>query len=88
VLRWNENANADVQREIAAAIGPPGKNLWRSLGDLLDELDLPRGLADIGITDQMIAQIVEYALQSPIVAANPRPVRTEADVREILTLAA
>jgi alcohol dehydrogenase class IV len=87
VLRWNESVNRDAQRELAAAIGAPDRPFWASLGDLLDKLDLPRRIADIGITEQMIPQIVEYALQSPIVAGNPRPVRSEKDVREILALA-
>jgi alcohol dehydrogenase class IV len=58
-----------------------------SYSELLDDLGLPRTLKDIGITAEMIPQIVKYALQSPIVATNPRSIRTEADVLEILKLA-
>jgi alcohol dehydrogenase class IV len=87
VLRWNESVNADLQRELAEAIGEPNRSVADSLGSLLDDLSLPRTLKDIGITDTMIPQIVEYALQSPVVAANPRPIKTEADVLEILKLA-
>jgi len=87
VLRWNESVNADAQRELAAAIGAPDKPFWASLAELLDTLELPRRISQIGITDEMLPQIVEYALQSPVVAGNPRPVTTESDVREILALA-
>jgi maleylacetate reductase len=87
VLRWNEPANGELQRELAEAIGQTGSSVADSLGELLDELSLPRTLKDIGITDEMIPQIVKYALQSPIVATNPRPIRTEVDVLEILKLA-
>ena len=87
VLRWNEPVNADLQRELAEALGQPGRSVADSLGELLDDLGLPRTLKDIGITAEMIPQIVKYALQSPIVATNPRPIRTEADVLEILKLA-
>ena len=87
VLRWNEPVNGDLQRGLAEAIGQPGRSVADSLGELLDELGLPRTLKDIGITPAMIPQIVEYALQSPVVAANPRPIKTEADVLEILKLA-
>ena len=86
-MRWNEPVNGDIQRELAEAIGEPGRSVADSLGALLDDLSLPRTLKDIGITPAMIPQIVEYALQSPIVAANPRPIKTEADVLEILELA-
>jgi maleylacetate reductase len=86
VLRWNEPVNDDRQREIAEAIGQPGRSVADCLGELLDDLSLPRTLKDIGITPAMIPQIVQYALQSPIVAANPRPIKTEADVLEILEL--
>ena len=87
VLRWNEPVNGDLQRELAEAIREPGRSVADSLGALLDDLSLRRTLKDIGITPAMIPQIVEYALQSPIVAANPRPIKTEADVLEILELA-
>jgi alcohol dehydrogenase class IV len=87
VLRWNEPVNAERQREIAEAIGEPGRSVAESLGSLLDELGLPRKLKDIGITQAMIPQIVQYALSSPVVAGNPRPVKTETDVMEILELA-
>ena len=87
VLRWNESVNGELQRELAEAIGEPGTSVADSLGELLDELSLPRTLKDIGIVAEMIPQIVKYALQSPIVATNPRPIKTEADVLEILKLA-
>ena len=87
VLRWNEPVNGDLQRELAEAIGEPSRSVADSLGALLDDLSLPRTLKDIGISPAMIPQIVEYALQSPVVAANPRPIKTEADVLEILELA-
>jgi maleylacetate reductase len=87
VLRWNELVNADFQREIAEAMGQPGWSVADSLGELLDDLSLPRTLKDIGISHAMIPEIVKYALQSPVVAANPRPIKTEADVLEILKLA-
>lgn len=87
VLRWNEPVNGDLQRELADAIGQPGRSVADSLGELLDDLSLPRTLKDIGIIPEMIPQIVKYALQSPVVGANPRPIKTEADVLEILKLA-
>jgi alcohol dehydrogenase class IV len=87
VLRWNESVNADLQRELAEAIGQRSRSVADSLGELLDDLSLPRTLKDIGITPAMIPRIVEYALQSPVVAGNPRPIKTEADVLEILELA-
>jgi len=87
VLRWNEPVNRDLQRELAEAIGNPARSVADSLSELLDELGLPRKLSDIGITPEMIPLIVKYALQSPIVGANPRPIKTEGDVMEILKLA-
>jgi alcohol dehydrogenase class IV len=87
VLRWNESVNASAQRELAAAIGAPDKPFWASLGELLDLLRLPRRISQIGVTAEMIPQIIEYALRNPVVAGNPRPVKSEGDVREILALA-
>lgn len=87
VLRWNEPVNKNLQKELAAAMGDPNGNASQLLAGFLAKLGVPRTLKDIGITDAMIPQIVEYALKSTIVAANPRPIKTEQDVREILTLA-
>ena len=79
--------HGQAQRELAAAIGAPDVPLWASLTTLLETLALPRRISEIGVTDETIPQIVEYALKSPVVAGNPRPVETEHDVHEILALA-
>lgn len=86
VLRWNESVTGEAQRELAAAISAPDIPLWASLTTLLETLELPLRISDIGVTDEMIPQIVDYALKSPVVASNPRPVQTAEDVHEILAL--
>lgn len=87
VLRWNAPATADAQRDIAEALGAPGAAAADTLAALLDDLGMPRTLADVGVTPEQWPQIAERALANPVVRANPRPITTAADVMEILALA-
>jgi alcohol dehydrogenase class IV len=87
VLRWNEPATSSQQKAIAAALGMPGVPAAEAVAALLDELGLPRRLADVGIEAAQLPLIAERALQSPVVKANPRPIGSAADILEILALA-
>ncbi|HEX7777314.1 MAG TPA: iron-containing alcohol dehydrogenase [Parvibaculum sp.] len=87
VLRWNEPATSAQQRDIAAALGMPEAPAWEAVALLLDDLGLPRRLADVGIQASQLPLIAERALQSPVVKGNPRPVRAVEDVMEVLAFA-
>jgi alcohol dehydrogenase class IV len=87
VLRWNEAATAHLQRDVAEAIGMPNRSAADGLAALLDDLGLPRKLSDVGITNEMLPKIADRAIESPVVLANPRPIKSRADILEILSLA-
>ena len=87
VLRWNEPVIADIERAIASALGRPDLTASEAVGELLDELELPRRLRDVNLTADQIAEIAERAPAHPVVKANPRPVRNSSDAAEILALA-
>jgi maleylacetate reductase len=59
------------------------------LEDLLVRLDMPRTLADLGLTPEQIESFIQPALDHPQVTHNNlRPIRTAADLRAVLALAA
>jgi alcohol dehydrogenase class IV len=87
VLRWNEPATADLQRDVAEAIGMRDRSAADGVAALLRELGLPRTLSDVGITAEMLPKIAERAIENPVVLANPRPIRNTGDILEILSLA-
>jgi alcohol dehydrogenase class IV len=87
VLRWNEPATSAQQKDIAAALGMPGASASEAVSALLADLGLPRKLSDVGIDASQLGLIAERSLQSPVVKANPRPIRGTEDVLEILSFA-
>jgi alcohol dehydrogenase class IV len=87
VLRWNAAVNGDIQPPIAEALGRPDLSAADAVAVLLDDLQMPRTLKDVGIGDDLVPRIAEQAARSPAVANNPRPVRTPQDALEILALA-
>ena len=87
VMRWNEPATAERQRDIAAVLGRPDDSAAHAIASLIADLGLPRTLGEVGIREDQLELIAERALANPVVRANPRPIREAADVMEILRLA-
>ncbi len=87
VLRWNAVVNAGRQRPLAAAMGAPGQPAADLVAALIRQLGLPASLRDVGVREDQLDELAQRALQYPSVLANPRPIKTTADVREILALA-
>lgn len=87
VLRWNEPATAARQKDIAAALGMPGAAAADAVAALLDDLGLPRTLADVGVTPDRLDAIAASGARHPVVKGNPRSIASAADVMEILKLA-
>ena len=87
VLAWSEPLTEVAQRKIARAMGDGHLSPGPQLRALLRTLDLPQRLPDVGIREDQLGEIAQRALRHPVVLANARPIKTEADVREILALA-
>jgi alcohol dehydrogenase class IV len=87
VLAWSEPFTEVAQRKIARAMGDPHLSPSPQLRSLLRALDLPQRLPDVGIREDQLGEIAQRALRHPVVLANARPIKTEADLREILDLA-
>jgi maleylacetate reductase len=87
VLRWNAAVNGGRQKALAAAMGAPDRPAHELVKELIAGLDQPTSLRAVGIKRENLDEIAKRALSYHPVQVNPRPVRTTADVMEILELA-
>ena len=87
VLAWNAKVNGERQKALAEAMGAPGRPASELIKQLIGGLDQPTSLRDVGITRDRLDEIATRALTYKQVRINPRPIKTTADVREILELA-
>ncbi|MGE3914154.1 MAG: iron-containing alcohol dehydrogenase [Hyphomicrobiaceae bacterium] len=87
VLTWNAPVNGERQKALSAAMGAPGRPAGELVKELVGGLDQPTSLRDVGITRDRLDEIATRALAYKPVRINPRPIKSAADVREILELA-
>ncbi len=87
VLRWNAAVNADRQRALSDAMGAPDRPAADLIADLIKRLDQPGSLRAVNIKREDLDEIAERALTYGPVRANPRPIKSAAEVKEILELA-
>jgi 4-hydroxybutyrate dehydrogenase len=84
VLRFNETAAPEKYERLRRAIGThPGEDLAEWVADLNAKLDLPQGLAAMGVPPDVLPRIAEHAEQDPSTETNARPV-TRSDYEEML----
>ncbi len=88
VLQWNAAVNGDRQRAIAEALGRPEMSAAEAVRELVADLGQPTRLSDVGVTEADFERVAALGLKHPVVRANPRPIETQADILEILALAA
>ena len=84
ILRYNMALNDDRQSVIAAAVGRPGTPLADIIADVVAHLGLPGRLRDTGISEAVLGQVAEAALHDPMLATNPRPIRSIDVVADLL----
>lgn len=91
MLRFNGNANEAGLQKVASALELPrsqGDTLVRSVVDaveaLLAALGVPRRLRDVGITTEGLPAIAGNAIGDWFLRGNPRPVRSEAELQQVL----
>ncbi len=76
VLRYNRSAIADKVPAMCRAMNLPGRgfdDLYGGTVALLDRLDIPRRLADLGVEPGRAREIATKALTDPAAATNPAP---------------
>jgi maleylacetate reductase len=87
VLTWNAAVNGERQRALSEAMGAPGRPAADLVRELIAGLDQPTTLRAVGIKREDLPEVARRSLSYHPVKVNPRPIRTEADVMEILELA-
>lgn len=87
VLQWNASVNGERQKALSEAMGAPDRPASELIKALVAGLDQPTTLRDVGITRDRLDEIATRALAYKPVRINPRPIKTAADVREILEIA-
>jgi maleylacetate reductase len=87
VLAWNAAVNGERQKALSAAMGQPDRAASDLVKALVAGLDQPVSLQAVGIRRENLPEIAARALAYQPVQLNPRPIRTAADVMEILELA-
>lgn len=87
VLKWNAAVNGERQTALAEAMGAPGRPASDLIRELVAGLDQPVTLRGVGIKRENLDELARRALNYEPVKLNPRPIKTAADVMEILELA-
>jgi maleylacetate reductase len=87
VLQWNAAVNGERQKALAAAMDSADRPAHALAKELIAGLDQPTSLRDVGITRDKLDEIATRALSYHPVQVNPRPIKTKADVLEILDIA-
>jgi maleylacetate reductase len=87
VLAWNAAVNGARQKALADAMGAPGRPAAELVKALIAGLGQPTSLREVGIARDSLGEIARRALEYHPVKVNPRPIRSSADVMEILELA-
>jgi alcohol dehydrogenase class IV len=75
ILRYNAGHVGDKYERLAAAMGlPASAGLAEAIEALNARVGLPANLREMGVTDDVIARMVEGAVADHSTASNPRPV--------------
>jgi maleylacetate reductase len=84
VLRYNASVNGDRQAVIASSVGSPTTPLSDIVAALISRLGLPTRLRDAGVPEKVIAAVAEAAIHDPLLASNPRPIKSLTELMLLL----
>jgi alcohol dehydrogenase class IV len=87
VLDFNRGANLSRQQRITACFGEPHEQAGALVDQFIRGLGMPRSLTEVGVQQEQLDQIAEYTMLDFWARTNPRPIRTAADIRQILDMA-
>ena len=84
VMAYNADVNGDRQALISEALNRPDRSAADNLDSLISGLDMPRTLREVGIDRGLLPQLAENCMLDDWTFSNPKPLRTPADVMQIL----
>lgn len=86
--KWLEGWAVEQHGRICGMLGKEQSSFHEVLSELLSALGMPRYLQDLGLKPHQLEEMIEPALQHPMVTLNNlRPIRNETELRAILDLA-
>jgi maleylacetate reductase len=88
LLRYNKPFTEEAQKRLAAALGASGSDAADAFSEFTRTLGLPGRLTDVGIGEDKFDGISRIAINHRFVKANPRPFKDEAEIVELLRMAA
>ncbi len=87
ILRFNEDACEDKYPRIRQAMGlPADADLAKEIEKLNANIGLPAGLAEMGLSEDLIDDMVPHAVNDMATMTNPKPVSAE-DYAELYRIA-
>lgn len=87
ILRFNEDACSDKYLRLRQAMGlPADADLAKAIEELNANLGLPKGLGEMGLTEDLIDDMVPHAVNDLATMTNPKPVTAE-DYAELYRIA-
>ncbi|MCW8278464.1 iron-containing alcohol dehydrogenase [Pseudomonas sp. PCH199] len=84
VLSWNAEHDASRQVRILQCLGNTHGTASEALDALIRSLGMPRTLAEVGVGEERFQQVANHTMLDAYARTNPRPVRSPADILEIL----
>ena len=87
VLEWNKSVNAERQKALALAMGKPNTPASDLIGKLIEDLELPTKLDQVGVKQDQFSTLSENCMLDDWTFSNPREIRSPEQVMEILELA-
>jgi alcohol dehydrogenase class IV len=88
VLAWSAGHDAGRQQRISTALGMLDAPASEALRTLLQRLELPTRLSEVGVAESDFPELARKAMGNQWIATGPRPVASPEDAMEILRLAA
>ena len=86
--KWLEGWAEESHGEIKEALGRPNDPLHVILKELLDELEMPTTLNQLGVEEKVLDELIEPALDYKLVTKfNVRPIKTGDDIRRVMETA-
>jgi maleylacetate reductase len=69
---------------ISSSIGDVAKPLADIVAGLVSHLGLPGRLRDAGVSESVLEAVATAALHDPLMASNPRPIKSLAEIMQLL----
>lgn len=87
VLAYNVDWTRQEQALVSAIMGRPGEAASVVVREFIESLGLPTHLSQLGIAADALPAVASAAMESHYLHNNPRPIRSEAEVMELLMTA-